>query len=64
MFRLDYRGETVTLVLRDGYVTQEFIALSRQETRSPEEERHLALLKQQMADRLLTPPAMEVYDLG
>ncbi len=52
------------MVLRDGYVTQEFIALSRQETRSPEEERHLALLKQQMADRLLTPPAMEVYDLG
>ncbi len=45
-------------------MTQEFIALSRQETRSPEAERHLALLKQQMADRLLTPPAMEVYDLG
>lgn len=64
VFRLGYRGETVTMVLRDGYVTQEFIALSRQETRSPEEERHLALLKQQMADRLLAPPAVEVYDLG
>ncbi len=64
VFHLGYREETITLVLRDGYVTDEFIALSRQETRSSEEEWHLATLKQEMADRLLAHPAAEVYDLG
>jgi hypothetical protein len=53
VFILRYRGAAVTLVIRDGYVTDEFIALARKEGRSPEEEIRLGVLKQEMADRLL-----------
>ncbi|MEA2703523.1 MAG: hypothetical protein QOD63_1468, partial [Actinomycetota bacterium] len=63
VFRLEYRGRTVTLVVRDGFVTDEFIALSRKEGRSADEDRHLAVLKQEMADRLLSKPAVDVYDV-
>lgn len=63
VFRLRYRGQAVTLVIREGYVTGEFIAVARKEGRSADEERHLAVLKQEMADRLLARPATEVYDV-
>jgi hypothetical protein len=61
VFRFDYRGNTVTLVLRDGYVTEEFITLSRTDPRSAEQERHLCVLKREMADRLLGAPVDQVY---
>lgn len=64
VFRLSYRGTTTTLVIRDGYVTDEFIALSRKQGRTADEEHHLTLLKQEMADRLLADPANDVYGLG
>ncbi len=63
VFRLAYRGTTTTLAIRDGYVTDEFIALSRKDGRTAKEEDHLAILKQEMADRLLAKPATDVYDL-
>lgn len=62
VFILRYRGTEATLAIREGYVTDEFIALSRKEERSAAEEAHLAVLKQEMADRLLARPAVEVYD--
>jgi hypothetical protein len=62
VFRLRYRGRTVTLVIREGFVTDEFIALSRREGRTPVEDAHLAVLKQEMADRLLSKAAVDVYD--
>ena len=64
VFELGYRGRTVTLVVREGLVTDEFIALSRKQGRSADEDRHLAVLKREMADRLLARPAVDVYDLG
>lgn len=51
-------------MLRDGFVTDEFIALARKDGRSAEEERNLAVLKLEMADRLLAKPATEVYDIS
>jgi hypothetical protein len=62
VFRLGYRGRTVTLVVREGFVTDEFIALARKEPRSAEDERRLDVLKREMADRVMAPPAIEVYD--
>jgi hypothetical protein len=62
VFRLRYRTRTLTAILRGGYVTDEFITLSRQEGRSSEEERRLAVLKIEMSYRLLARPATEVYD--
>ncbi len=64
VFRLEYRVRTVTLVVREGLVTDEFIALSRKEGRSADEDRHLAVLKREMAERLLARPAVEVYDVA
>jgi hypothetical protein len=64
VFLLRYRDRTVTLVIREGYVTDEFIALSRKEGRTAGEDAHLAVLKQEMADRLLARPAVDVYDVG
>jgi hypothetical protein len=62
VFRLAYRERMVTLTLRDGYVTEEFIDLARMEDRSPEEETRLTVLKQEMADRVMAARADKVYD--
>jgi hypothetical protein len=62
VFRLDYRGRTVTVAVREGFVTDEFIALARKQPRSDEEERRLDALKREMADRVMAYPAIEVYD--
>jgi hypothetical protein len=53
VFQFGYRGRSVTAILREGYVTADFLALVRQEERTAEEESHLAVLKQEMANRLL-----------
>ena len=62
VFRLAYRERTVTLTLRDGYVTEEFIDLARAEDRGPEEETRLSVLKQEMAERVMAARAEGVYD--
>ena len=63
VFELGYRGRSVTLLLRDGFVTEEFIDLARKEGRSDEEEAHLDLLKAQLAERVMGAAADDVYDL-
>ena len=62
VFRLGYRGRVVTLAVREGYVTDEFIELARKEGRTPDEEIRLTALKREMADRLMAAPAADVYD--
>jgi len=62
VFRLSYRERSVTLVLREGFVSDEFITLARKE-RTAEEESQLDLLKQEMAGRVMSQPAEGVYDV-
>jgi hypothetical protein len=62
VFRLGYRDRSATLLLRDGFVSDEFIDLARAVDRSPEQERRLDGLKSDMAARLLAQPASAVYD--
>ena len=62
VFRLRYRDRSVTLALREGFVTEEFIDLARTQDRSAEQERRLDTLKSEMADRVMARPAAEVYD--
>ncbi len=62
VFLLGYRDRTVTLTLREGYVTEEFIVLARREDRTPEDERLLARWKLEMAERVMAAPAAQVYD--
>jgi hypothetical protein len=64
VFRLTYRNRSVTLELREGFVTEEFIDLARTEDRNAEQERRLDTLKQEMAERVVARPADEVYTAG
>ena len=61
VFRLSYRDRSVTLELREGFVTEEFIDLARTEGRTADQERRLDTLKQEMAERVMARPADEVY---
>jgi hypothetical protein len=63
IFRLNYRARTVTVVLREGYVGEEFIALARMPQRTQPQENRLTALKREMAQLLLATPAAEVYDV-
>jgi hypothetical protein len=63
VFRLGHRDREVTLILREGYVTEEFIELTRREDRTPADERLLARWKLEMAERVMAAPAAEVFAL-
>jgi hypothetical protein len=62
VFRLGYRDRTATLMVREGFVTDEFIDLARAEHRDAAQEQRLDALKRDMAERVLAHPASEVYD--
>ncbi len=62
VFALGYRERAVTLALRDGYVTKEFVALLAVE-RGAAEEARLTVLKGELCDRLMARPAEQVYDI-
>ncbi|MGI9097643.1 MAG: hypothetical protein ACR2H2_03970 [Solirubrobacteraceae bacterium] len=62
VFEVGYRDRSVTLLLREGYVTEEFLDLARKDGRSDDEEARLDLLKQQMAERVMASAASDVYE--
>lgn len=62
VFRLAYRGRATTLALRDGFVSEEFIDLVRTERRTADQEQTLEAMKQDMAERVMSRPADEVYE--
>ena len=64
VFRLGYGERTVTLLLCEGYVTDEFIELAREPRRSNGQERRLSVLKREMADRVMAAPAAHVYGVS
>ncbi len=62
VFKIAYRGLSVTLAIRDGFVTDEFIGLARRKERTVDEEALLDRLKLEMADRVMSSSAADVYD--
>jgi hypothetical protein len=62
VFRITYRERSVTLVLRDGFVPDEFIDLARTQQRTADQEQRLDTLKREMANRVMARPARDVYD--
>lgn len=64
VFRLGYRNRAVTLIVREGYVTDEFIAVARKVKRTTAEDRRLDRLKLDMADRVMSALAVDVYDVA
>ena len=63
VFELTVGGRTVTLLLRDGYVTAEFIDLARTERRTEVQEEHLDELKARLARHVISTPAADVFDV-
>lgn len=63
VFQVGMGGRTVTLLLRHGFVTEEFIDLARTQDRTPEQERRLDALKTVLAQRIMAAPAEDVYDV-
>ncbi len=64
VFRLRYRDRAVTVTLRPGFVTGEFIDLTRRESRTADEEHRLSAMKGEMAERAMSVAAGEVYDVA
>jgi hypothetical protein len=63
VFELTYRERSVTLIVREGMVPDEFIELARKDGKSDDEKARLEQLKLEMVDRLMGLPADEVYDV-
>lgn len=63
VFRLRVAERAATVALRPGYVTEEFIELTRREDRTAPEERRLSAMKAQMAERVMAAPAGDVYEV-
>jgi len=64
VFEVSIEGHAVTLLLRDGFVNDEFIDLARKDDRTAAEEQRLDTLKLQLAERVMSAPAPEVYELA
>jgi hypothetical protein len=62
VFHLRYRTSDVLLTVRDGFVTDEFITLARREGRTRDEELRLTVMKAEMADRVMSADARDVYE--
>ena len=63
-FRLGYRGAVVDLVARAGLVPEEFLQVACKEAPTPAEATRAQQLKEEMAARLLSLRADEVYDVN
>ncbi len=63
VFVLRRRERVATLTLRAGFVSDEFIALTRRADRSDAEEQELTAMKADMAVRVMSASATAVYDL-
>lgn len=59
--RFVFTFDDVTVVIRDGFVTDEFAALAFAAERSPDEQARLEVLKRELADRVLA--AQDVFDV-
>ena len=62
VFEFCLRDAAVTLLLRDGFVDDEFIDLARTEHRTDGQEHRLDLLKAQLAQRVMAASAKEVFE--
>jgi hypothetical protein len=63
VFAVGIADRTAILLLRDGFVTDEFIDLARTEDRAEAQERRLDDLKAQLAQKVMTAPAADLFDV-
>ncbi|MDQ6928609.1 MAG: hypothetical protein M3159_08095 [Actinomycetota bacterium] len=63
-FRFAYLGTVIDLTLRAELIRDDFIPLVRKDDKTEADEERLVWMKEEMADRLMSLPAEEVYDAG
>jgi len=61
-FRVGLGDRRVSLVLREGMVTHEFVRLAQSSALSADEQHHFTEMKREVADRLMATPAASVFD--
>jgi hypothetical protein len=64
VFELGLDGASVTLLLRDGFVTKEFIDLARTQERTATQELRLDALKASLAQRIMGTSAADLFDIA
>lgn len=64
IFVLSLDDRSVTVLLRDGFVTDEFIDLARAENRSDEQESRLDEMKAELAQHVMSTPADDLFDIA
>ena len=62
VFEVSLGERSVTLLLREGYVTEEFIDLARKDGKTEQEKAHLDVLKAELADRVMGAKADDMFD--
>jgi hypothetical protein len=63
VFRLSYGDGSLTLLVREGQVADEFVVMARRDDRTPEDERDFAEMKRTLAERLMARPAGEAFEV-
>jgi hypothetical protein len=64
VFELAHPKTTATLLLRDGFVDDEFVDLAGMPSRSAAQEARLDVLKCDLAARVMAKPAADVLEVG
>jgi hypothetical protein len=64
VFEVTVGDRTATLLLRDGFIADEFIALARTENRTADQERRLDELKSRTAQLIMAASAADAIDLA
>ncbi len=62
-FRVSYRNRTTSLLLREGFVTDEFVRLAQSADLTSEEQEHFVNMKQALADQLMASNGLDVFDV-
>ena len=64
VFELTCGETTVTLLLREGFVTDEFIDMIAKQDKTPADEQRFVELKEELAARVMGATADEVYEIA
>ena len=64
VFEVSVGDRRVTLVLREGFVTEQFIDLAQKDNRTAQEEAQLDELKAELAEHVMATPAVDVYEIA
>ena len=63
VFRPRYGDTVLTLLVREGQVTDEFVQMARKPDRTEADEAHFTALKQGMADRLMASAPEDIFEV-